>query len=616
MAYDSTRREIILLSGTDTWRWNGARWSFADGGFGAGSSTAMAHLPDLGLTVAYGGNDKLNHPISDTLTWDGTMWTQVAVANCPSGPPNLGDRASHAMVYDPSRRRVLLFGGIDSEGASAFLTDLWEFDGVRWCQIDDGFAAPKVEFPSLVFDPVNGYVVLAGRLSESGDTVAYARINDEWTNTPFVGTGFGVPSEFNATTIVWDTTGDRLLWPGSDLSDVAVGEDHIDTYSFGSGPWELYRGAPRSAVPTARIAYDPIRGVASSYDSEGLWQHSGGRWQQTITTGVAPSVTAVQPAFAPNPGATLFYGGSLDPHDAWLLTGNVWQEKTLSDPVPSARTGHSMATDWARGTVLLFGGQSGPAVSDELWSFAGDTWTRLESGPAGRVSASMAFDPTREHMVLFGGTTKPTENEDLGDTWTWNGTAWDQQAPGTSPSPRRDAAMFYDANRRRIVLHGGKNASGALRDTWEWNSQDETWVPVGISALSPRRAKHGGAYLATRSFTVAYGGANETTAPQREMILTYDELLGDERCDLNVDADDDGLVGCADPDCWGYCQPLCFPGAMTECYGSSPRCGDTECDALENWMNCPEDCTEPIVCGDAECEGLEDLDSCPGDCPT
>ncbi len=37
-----------------------------------------------------------------------------------------------------------------------------------------------------------------------------------------------------------------------------------------------------------------------------------------------------------------------------------------------------------------------------------------------------------------------------------------------------------------------------------------------------------------------------------------------EACRANVDLDGDGLSGCADPDCWIACAPMCPPGAACD----------------------------------------------------
>jgi hypothetical protein len=51
-------------------------------------------------------------------------WEQLR----PVGPPSA--RGEPALGYDPVRKRVVLFGGFDSEGNN--LDDTWEWDGERW----------------------------------------------------------------------------------------------------------------------------------------------------------------------------------------------------------------------------------------------------------------------------------------------------------------------------------------------------------------------------------------------------------------------------------------------------------------------------------------------------
>jgi hypothetical protein len=57
------------------------------------------------------------------------------------------------------------------------------------------------------------------------------------------------------------------------------------------------------------------------------------------------------------------------------------------------------------------------------------------------------------------------------------------------------------------------------------------------------------------------------------------------------DTDGDTLAGCADPDCFGKCFPLCPPGLS--CDPLAPRCGDLTCGAVEDYRICPSDCPEP-----------------------
>ena len=68
------------------------------------------------------GNDP-NTAFGDTWEFDGGKWDRVAT----SGPP---PRVHHAMQYDPSLKRVVVFGGFTPGGPD--LGDSWAWDGSRW----------------------------------------------------------------------------------------------------------------------------------------------------------------------------------------------------------------------------------------------------------------------------------------------------------------------------------------------------------------------------------------------------------------------------------------------------------------------------------------------------
>lgn len=146
------------------------------------------------------------------------------------------------------------------------------------------------------------------------------------------------------------------------------------------------------------------------------------------------------------------------------------------------------------------------------------------------------------------------------DTWEWDGIAWTEVAALNRPPAHSEHTMAYDQRSRRIVLFGG---TGGLGGTWELGYQS-----------SPR----------------------------------------EERCVTGLDGDGDGVGGCDDPDCWGYCTPMCPPG--TPCDPLAPHCGDGMCSAdLESCALCPADCGAcPVTCGDFLCDATETLATCPGDC--
>ena len=173
---------------------------------------------------------------------------------------------------------------------------------------------------------------------------------------------------------------------------------------------------------------------------------------------------------------------------------------------PPVREDASMAYDPATGTVVLFGGYNGSALSD-TWSWNGATWSQLTpaTSPPARWSATMAYDPATGTLVLFGGYSGSSY---LSDTWSWNGTTWSQLAPADSPPARGGAMMDYDPAISTMVLFGGSAGSGFLSDTWTWNGT--TWSQLTPADSPPGRLNGTMAYDPATDTMVLFGGAGIT----------------------------------------------------------------------------------------------------------
>lgn len=157
------------------------------------------------------------------------------------------------------------------------------------------------------------------------------------------------------------------------------------------------------------------------------------------------------------------------------------------------------AFDESRNRLVVVGGTD---TNIETWERSGTTWTRRDvPGPSGREEALMVYDTKRKRMVLFGGA---IDGKGLNDTWSWDGTRWQQMASPESPSARISASMVYDRKRDRIVLFGGSVGQTMFNDTWEfdgasWKKRDTPVAPAG-------RALHGLAYDEARERVVLFGG--------------------------------------------------------------------------------------------------------------
>jgi hypothetical protein len=271
-----------------------------------------------------------------------------------------------------------------------------------------------------------------------------------------------------------------------------------------------------------------------------------------------------------------------------------------------------MAYDAGRGKVVLHGGFAPGAMSD-TWEWNGSAWTNVTpaSGPHPKVrDHAMTYDARRGVVVMFGGTDDVAY---LAETWEWNGTTWTNKTPATGNPPARwQHAMAYDATRGRVVMFGGDNES-YFRDTWEWDGT--TWTEVSPTVGPSARSLLGMAYDTELAQIVTFGGdeTHGTSALGDTWTYRFANAASVDGC-RGHDGDRDGLIDCADPDCFGMCTPQCNPILMT-CSPTWPHCGDAVCQPIETTRLCPADCGPPTaLCGDFLCDTGETLANCPGDC--
>ena len=104
------------------------------------------------------------------------------------------------------------------------------------------------------------------------------------------------------------------------------------------------------------------------------------------------------------------------------------------------------------------------------------TWTKQNpaSSPPALANAPMAYDAATGTAVLFGSDHQIPLGLGLADTWAWDGSAWTEQSPATSPPARSAASLAYDAATGAAVLFGGTGGIPGhptfLRGTWTWSA--------------------------------------------------------------------------------------------------------------------------------------------------
>ncbi|NMO16789.1 hypothetical protein HPC49_09085 [Pyxidicoccus fallax] len=290
---------------------------------------AMVYDSARQRVVLFGGFDvQHNQPLNDTWEWDGTNWEQKAPAAAPRS------RAYHALAYDSTRQRVVLFGG--SRG-SDLLDDTWEWDGTDWVQKSPSNPPYARERHALAYDSARQRVVLFGgqRFGVSGGDTW------EWDGTNWVQIfPATAPSARLGHALAYDSARQRVvLFGGSEMKSVSEYVVLNDTWEWDGTNW--VQEAP-AAAPGVRLSH------ALAYDSA----------RQRIV---------------------LFGGGGKGSSwdDTWEWDGTNWEQKAPA-AAPGARMSHALAYDSARQRVVLFGGRE--RKSGTVFVDVNDTWEWAPQG--------------------------------------------------------------------------------------------------------------------------------------------------------------------------------------------------------------------------------------------
>ncbi|MBN2246562.1 MAG: hypothetical protein JW755_12030 [Candidatus Aminicenantes bacterium] len=296
-----------------------------------------------------------------------STWTEVNV----SGP---SARHDHAMVYDATRKKIVVFAG--ESGSGGDLSDQWEWNGKQWEKISVVAPYPYIRTEhAMAYHMKKKMIVLFGG----------------WRS------GWGNPYR-------------------------------NDTWVYRNNKWEEIDTPGPSGRSKHAMAYDEKRKVVvlyGGYDGNDrlndTWTFNGTKWTKLNASG-PPGLLNHALAYDAKRKVIVLFGGYSDAGysgETWILKGNQW--KKMSSTGPSGRSRPSMAFSKKGNVVVLFGGKQGDypyyEYLDDTWLWNGKNWTQFDiSGPEGRSSHTMAYDIKRKRVVLFGGDPEGSWNA-LGDTW-------------------------------------------------------------------------------------------------------------------------------------------------------------------------------------------------------
>lgn len=254
-------------------------------------------------------------------------------------------------------------------------------------------------------------------------------------------------------------------------------------------------------------------GIYADQWSDDTWIWNGDDWRKVDITIKPPAREKTAMAYDKKRDRVVLFGGR-DPNslfnDTWEWDGKTWQ---LMEPVhkPPARCCHAMAYDSVQKKILLYGGWNEKTnqffndtwawdgkdwvklVGDEVpltaahtmvsissegkviavpapesvntWEWNGSQWLEVPSHPdPSRQDSRSAYDRINHRTIVFGGYGYGKFMDDL---WIYDGIMWNQLNVPVGPQARFGHILFYDQERKSIVLFGGAGQEGVLGDTWE-----------------------------------------------------------------------------------------------------------------------------------------------------
>jgi len=323
------------------------------------ASYAMAFCPATGKTYVFGGtadNPDANIFFDDLWEWDGTTWSQVQTDVRPSG------RSGAAMAYDPLRKSLILFGGVNNSPVGIMeqlvLGDTWEWNAStrKWSQLQPTASPEPRQDHALVTDSGRAKVLLFG---------GYLLAPVATYPTP------GTPRTPNAiSNAVWEWDGGKLTWtnrtpvsftltpPGYASFESLLAFDDarqkvlvLDTGTSPSNNLALWEWDPVSAGWAKRDSGDVLH--FDGYTSDAHVVYDGLRRR------------AVVPVVEETPN-------SFSPSVVWEIDtkGPTWYLRNLPASTNQFPGSPAATFDSQRGVVVVFGGTiDGIKSTSETWEY-------------------------------------------------------------------------------------------------------------------------------------------------------------------------------------------------------------------------------------------------------
>ena len=467
-----------------------------------------------------------------------------------------------AMVYDPPRKRFLLFSG------SKELNDTWAYDPAKnaWTELKPLASPLARQLLSTCYDSENDLVVMHGGAYQNKlqDTWVFDAARNSWfevtpAEKPSVGTGNIEYDPANKCCIAWNASGTGYGDPRAGevwtLKISPAGPAKTPTPTP-AGPaafraeWKELKLAGESPLRrnaiTTNMTYDTKRRVSVLFGGAGefpgfgyssgndLWtlDLAAGRWTclqkndpkgPEVAAGTRPMMTR-EHHFSYDEANDLYWI-----QHWWAFDPNTGRWRKAPASISGFAPASTTRPGWAyypEGRSFLFwvaSAEGGTCYYLDL--VAG----RCESLPAGTappryVDGGLAYDRKQKVFVLFGGT--PYQKPPLNDTWVFNPATreWRQVKPPVSPPARCYHKLVWHDKLGALVMAGGatdydwKNGGCTFSsDLWVYETSADRWTEVKTATAPPPGAA-ATCYDASQDLLVLFNDKGQTWTCKIERV--------------------------------------------------------------------------------------------------